>query len=285
MLAALRHWLTPHHTNNYRPRLLHHFGLTLIIALFISFNSLTRLLESSPLHILGFTSSITADEVIQQTNLERLALGLPELKVSQKLTQAAQAKARYMFAHDFWSHIAPDGTTPWQFILDAGYNYTYAGENLAKDFSATPNLMRAWMSSPTHKANIVSSHYTDIGVAVVPGKLQGKDTVLVVQMFGATQASTQSSTSSQVPVVAQIEIQPQSLATSSSSQSIPLNLFNAEKTISLFILTLLLLVLIADLVIAESQNLSRQVGDNWAHIIFINVVLLAISFIKAGHIL
>ena len=80
MFDRLRHWLIPHHTNNYRARFLHNAGLTILIAAFLSFSAFTRLLESTPLHILGFTSSITIDEVITQTNAERLSLGLPALK-------------------------------------------------------------------------------------------------------------------------------------------------------------------------------------------------------------
>ena len=288
MWQKFRHWFTPHYTNNYRAKLLHNLSLFILLLAVVGFHFSLVYLERSPLHILGFQSSITPEEVIKQTNLQRLYLGLPELRISQKLTQAAQAKANYMFSHNFWAHIAPDGTTPWKFILNAGYDYTYAGENLAKDFRDTSHLVRAWMNSPTHRANIISPKYQDIGVAVVPGKLLGKDTVLVVQMFGAkksikttpptitkTSASTQnltSSTSAKTPVVAQV-------AGAKVSE------FSLSKTISLVIIFLMLATLILDLIVAESKNLSRRVGKNWAHIIFINLILIALSIVHAGNIL
>ena len=60
----------------------------------------------------------------------------------------------------------------------------YAGENLAKGFRTAEGVHEAWMASPTHKENIMSPNYKDIGVAVVEGTLLGKETTLVVQMFG-----------------------------------------------------------------------------------------------------
>jgi hypothetical protein len=50
-------------------------------------------------------------------------------------------------------------------------------------------MVEAWMASPTHKANIVNPRYSDIGIAVINGNLEGFETTLVVQMFGAPRAS------------------------------------------------------------------------------------------------
>lgn len=305
MFEKLRHWLIPRHTNNYRAKLLHNVGLTVLIAAFISFTAVTRLLQSSALHILGFASSITISEVITQTNQERLAHGLPALNVSSKLSQAAAGKAQDMFINSYWAHTSPSGITPWVFILDAGYDYVFAGENLAKDFSNTSRMMQAWMDSPTHRANIISDKYSEIGIAVVPGNLNGEDTVLVVQMFGASgqsvgevseQAPTATAISvpeiagevSQLPQIAQIE-EPQKIvivdAAYATGTGGSLNQFDVKKTASIVTTTLMIAVLLLDLVIAESKNLKRRVSKNWAHLIFINIILIAITMINAGHIL
>jgi uncharacterized protein YkwD len=90
-----------------------------------------------------------------------------------------------MMSENYWSHNSPSGKSPWVWFNQAGYNYVYAGENLAKDFGSTSRMMEAWMASPTHKENIVSPKYEEIGIAVVPGNIGGQDTVLVVQLFGA----------------------------------------------------------------------------------------------------
>lgn len=139
--------------------------------------------------VLGFASNISTDEIIAQTNAERAGNNLPALKVNEKLAKAANLKANYMFEKDFWAHIAPDGTAPWKFILDSGYKYLYAGENLAKDFQSSSDVVSAWMASKAgHRENILGRNYTDIGVAVVNGTLGGFQTTLVVQMFGSSAA-------------------------------------------------------------------------------------------------
>lgn len=188
MISTLAHLFTPHHTNNYRARILHPAGLTVLVAIFLLAQSWVKLLTLAPTLpgglVLGFASDITAAQTVNTTNSERARLGLGPLKMSSVLNQAAVAKANHMFANDYWAHIAPDGTTPWVFIKNAGYGYSVAGENLARDFDTTGAMVQAWMDSPTHKENIVNGKYTEIGVAVVNGVLEGVETTLVVQMFG-----------------------------------------------------------------------------------------------------
>ncbi len=179
------HLFLPRRSNNQRPRILHPAGLSVLVAVFLVAHSLQSLLGHLPGLVLGFASSITIDEVIAKTNEERAKSGLPALTQNPALTQAAFAKASDMFARNYWAHVSPTGTQPWAFIKNAGYSYRSAGENLARDFADTPNLIQAWMASPTHKENILSGNYHDIGVAVVDGILLGTETRLVVQMFGS----------------------------------------------------------------------------------------------------
>lgn len=319
-----RHWLVPHHSNNFRARLLHNSGLFGLIGIVVTFNIFLRLLESTPLHILGFDSSIMIDEVVRLTNQERMAAGLATLNYNEKLSDAARRKAANMFEENYWAHNSPSGKTPWVWINAAGYRYLQAGENLAKDFGSSDRLMSAWMASPTHKANIVSNKFQDIGIAVVPGSLQGQDTVLVVQMFGSTGA-----TAGTVPQVAQVQAsstespatptpkptaaaakpspvqtplatpEPTSAPTAAAVMELkefaPLTLasapaglvdtFGLKKTASLATTGLLIVVLLGDVVIAESRRLSRRVGKNWAHILYINVILILVTIINSGNIL
>lgn len=155
-------------------------------------------------NILGFATNISVNELFNTTNSKRTENGLPALGYSQVLSNAAQKKAQDMFADDYWAHIAPDGKTPWDFIVGENYRYSYAGENLAKDFLKTDSVVNAWMNSPTHRENILNSNYTEVGFAVVNGVLQGKETTLVVQMFGNPYTPTASNvqdTSSQTSEV------------------------------------------------------------------------------------
>lgn len=300
--GKLRHWFTPHVSNNFRAKILHNSGIFFVIAIILSSNLLINLLSSSPLHILGFSSSITIDEVVRETNAKRVAAGLSTLTYNEKLADAARRKADNMFKENYWAHFSPSGKSPWYWFGQAGYKYTFAGENLAKDFGSTGRMMEAWMASPTHKENIVNSKYREIGIAVVPGTLQGSETVLVVQLFGTSAGSggTVAASATPVkPVVAEVKSTPVASPTSSPAvisateeevaaikevTTEKISQFSLKKYVSLGLTALFILVLVLDLVIAESKALSRRVGKNWAHIVFINVVLLAATLISAGSI-
>lgn len=133
--------------------------------------------------VLGYATSISAGEVIALSNQQRVNAGLPALGTNAQLNQAAAAKAQHMFANNYWAHFAPDGTSPWYFIGAAGYSYTTAGENLAKDFNTSAGVVNGWMASAGHKANILSTSFAETGVAVVNGVLLGAETTLVVAMY------------------------------------------------------------------------------------------------------
>jgi hypothetical protein len=218
MFETFLHLLTPHHTNNYRARLVQPVGLSVLLAIFLATQVWVRVLEITPVLpgglVLGFASNITASQTVEQTNSKRAELGLAPLQVNGSLNQAAIAKANHMFGNNYWAHIAPDGTTPWVFIKNAGYRYAVAGENLARDFDTTGAMVNAWMDSPTHRENIVNPKYTEIGIAVVNGTLEGIETTLVVQMFGQpTQTMAQTSqaaatTDAPAPTTAQLIAEP-----------------------------------------------------------------------------
>lgn len=90
-----------------------------------------------------------------------------------------------MIKNNYWAHVAPDGTEPWSFLIDEGYNYYFAGENLAKDYTNAPSTIKAWMNSPEHKKNILDGNYTEQGITVRRATLQGATGLLVVHFFGS----------------------------------------------------------------------------------------------------
>lgn len=122
--------------------------------------------------------------LIVLTNHERANFGLPELHQSDRLQQAAAAKASDMLEKDYFDHLTPTGKTPWEFIKEADYIYIKAGENLAIDFSDLNDVVPAWMASPSHRANILKSDYREIGIAVLTGEFKNRATTVVVQIFG-----------------------------------------------------------------------------------------------------
>lgn len=182
--AHIRHLFLPHHTNNFRAKVLHLDFMAMYVVVFFMLSFVTRTVYKIDPNILGFATNIQMQQLLELTNQKRAANGASALHLDPQLSRAAAKKAEYMFAHNFWAHNAPDGTTPWDFINGAGYVYTVAGENLAKNFSDSAGVVDAWMNSPSHKENLLRNDYQDIGFAVMNGTLGGEETTLVVQMFG-----------------------------------------------------------------------------------------------------
>lgn len=183
----MAHLIHPRRSNNYRPKLLQVEGVLAICVLTIGFGITFWSAAQNPKFfgdILGYSSDINVSDVVGLTNQERAKSGLSQLTLNSKLSEAANNKARDMFAEQYWAHTSPSGTEPWDFISGAGYSYRVAGENLARDFATTAQMVAAWMASPTHRDNIMHPRYQEIGVAVVNGTLDGIETTLVVQMFG-----------------------------------------------------------------------------------------------------
>ena len=195
LLAHLAHLFTPRRSNNHRPKILHPDFLVYLGITAVGFFALVNTFRFFPsLHnsVLGFASDITVDQVVTYTNQQRSKQGLQPLTLNTQLSAAALAKAQDMLDHQYWAHTSPQGKEPWDFIKSAQYSYQVAGENLARDFHTTTAMVKAWMASPTHKANIMNAKYEEIGVAVVNGKLEGFETTLVVQMFGKPRAAVAS---------------------------------------------------------------------------------------------
>lgn len=174
----------PHEGNDHVPHILKHrvlFGYSAVIALL---KVLVIVVPIALPSVSVYSSSITIKNVIELTNATRTQLGLPPLKESAKLDAAAAAKAKDMMTNGYFAHTSPTGVTGWTFIKDAGYVYRSAGENLALHYTTAESLTDGWMASPTHKANIVSTKYDDIGIGIIQGDYAGYSTTMVVQMFG-----------------------------------------------------------------------------------------------------
>jgi uncharacterized protein YkwD len=125
--------------------------------------------------------ALSQQEILTLVNQDRAAHGLPTLTLNPTLNLAALAKAEDMLSNNYFAHTSPSGATPWYWFKTMGYNYTFAGENLAEGYSDPADLEKSWMSSPTHRANILSPNYSEVGLAVVTFN----NTNLVVQMFGS----------------------------------------------------------------------------------------------------
>ena len=181
----LKHTLVPHKGNHYRPHLVRLHGITAVLVIAMLLQVVYGFASSGRLEVLGRVSSISASDLLTDTNTERATSSLPGLTLNPALSQAAFLKAQDMFANNYWAHTSPSGTTPWKWLGDAGYNYDVAGENLAKNYPTADATIAAWMNSETHRANILNAKYQEVGFAVVDGILEGRNTTLVVAYYGA----------------------------------------------------------------------------------------------------
>ncbi len=176
--------VVPHKKNNYRPYALRHPVLYLLSVLIV-------LAKLSAVTIVALTpetaylSTITSAYLIDQVNSSRRAAGLPSLAPNARLQESARMKAEDMLKYDYFAHNSPQGSTPWVWFDKANYNFVYAGENLAIDFTTGSAIHDAWMKSPGHRKNILNERYRDIGISVVTGEFEGRTTTVVVQHFGS----------------------------------------------------------------------------------------------------
>ena len=287
MINNLKTLFSPREHNNYKSKLLHLSSLSFFILLVIAFQLFITLFHHIKPGVLGYASNINIQEVVDITNQYRQENGLSELQSNSKLNEAAKQKASHMFANNYWAHYSPDGTSPWWFFKNTGYSYTYAGENLARDFGDSKEVIEAWIASPTHKDNIISPKYKEIGVAVVNGVLNGEETTLVVQMFGASGAAA-------IPTQAVSEVKPQLLAQVKSATLISkpiafpasiISSFNLTKSLNIALLGLLLLALLADAFLVWKYKIVRISGRSFIHFSFLAIILVIIILTTSGQIL
>lgn len=147
---------------------------------------------------LAYATEMSHGGLLAATNSHRANNGVSALALNANLSSAAQAKANDMIARNYWSHTTPDGQQPWVFIDGTGYKYSKAGENLAYGFATSADAVVGWMNSPSHKANMLDSVFTEVGFGYANGasyNSSGNQTV-VVAMYGKPQtlaATTQQS--------------------------------------------------------------------------------------------
>ena len=313
MINFLHHFFLPREDNNYRSEFLHHKTILALILLFISAGLFTSFIKTNFPSVLGVSSNISNQELLILTNQQRQNNNLGALTDNSGLDVAAANKAADMFNKDYWAHNAPDGTTPWVFIKSAGYNYIYAGENLARGFNSAPDVITAWMNSPEHRQNVLSPNYQNVGFAVATGKLSGEDTVLVVEMLGsttlapapiasapekpatvvvATGSPAVKTTTVNVPSIPKVQQSTNLIANTqllgASSLSVIKPLINSQTfslTLAGIILITFIFVLFLDMIVVEKKKIVRFVGHNLDHILFFSLIIAIVIFLMKGSII
>lgn len=284
----LKNLFTPNSSNNFKSKsiqtsfLSSYLVITLIAAL-----AFTKINHAFP-NVLGFATDITTQKLFELTNNERQKDGLAPFTYNEKLAQAADAKAHDMFARNYWAHYGPDGTTPWNFILNAKYQYEYAGENLARNFLFSNGVVHAWMNSKTHRENILRKEYSEVGLAVVNGTLNGEPTTLVVQMFGTPLPGQVASVTTPPPIIKPTSIPNQLVsnpAVVAHEVQPSINIFPAAFKLNILLMGALIFILLIDFYIAARMNIIRVGGKHLAHVLFLGFILIAVMLFTKGAIL
>lgn len=105
-------------------------------------------------------------KVVDLVNAERAKNGLKPLTMNAELSKVATLKSQDMAKLNYFDHNSPTYGSPFDMMKKFGISYRTAGENIAMGQSSPEQVMQGWMNSPGHRANILKSSFTQIGVGV-----------------------------------------------------------------------------------------------------------------------
>lgn len=125
--------------------------------------------------------NLTSDEsnLLSIINAEREKNNLPNLQIDEELQNVAKLKANDLVQNNYFSHISPTYGTPFDMLKSHNISYKTASENIAGN-SDIKSAFDAWISSDSHKENILSNDYNYTGIAVVDSIAYGK---VIVELF------------------------------------------------------------------------------------------------------
>lgn len=126
------------------------------------------------------TFSEMQTQILNIVNKERAAQGLSALKLDEKLSKVATAKSQDMADLGYFSHTSPTYGSPFDMMKQFGVSYSTAGENIAKGQTTAEQVMRDWMNSEGHRANILNKNFEKLGVGIVK---DASGRVIWTQMF------------------------------------------------------------------------------------------------------
>ena len=103
-------------------------------------------------------------QVVDLVNTERIQRGLRPLTLNWQLARVARYKSEDMDRNNYFSHQSPTYGSPFDMLRSFGIQYSAAAENIAYGQSTAQSVMNSWMNSTGHRANILNSNFTEIGV-------------------------------------------------------------------------------------------------------------------------
>lgn len=184
MLSWLKKHFIPHNENDHRPHLLRIESIRKILIVVLFLEIFTFIIPTiAHINRTGGMAAVLPAILSDLTNEERQSQKIEPLVVNPILNKAAEMKAQDMATKGYFAHTSPEGKTPWYWLEQVNYSYQYAGENLAINFTDSKDVTKAWMNSPTHKANIVKGNYTEMGTGIATGQYEGRETIFVAQVY------------------------------------------------------------------------------------------------------
>lgn len=112
---------------------------------------------------IGFTGDVRS--MLSDVNAERRSSGAPTLALDGRLSALATERAQDMVEGGYFSHIAPDGHSPWDDMRTDGCAFRYAAENIAMAPDVRDASVALW-ESPEHRENTLGTNYRKIGIGV-----------------------------------------------------------------------------------------------------------------------
>ncbi len=187
MKKHFKDFFIPHEGNNYHPHFLHTKRAVFYAGFFLSLKALVflfALLIPSVVFVMPDVLAEEEEKLRLLTNALRQEQGIAPLSPLSTLHVSSRQKAVDMANLQYFGHISPQDSQLGNFLKEAGYNYTVAGENLAMGFTSAEEIFSAWMKSPSHYANLVDPEFTQFGVSIENGYFDNLSTVYVAQHFG-----------------------------------------------------------------------------------------------------
>ncbi len=119
-------------------------------------------------------------EVFTLINRERTSRGLSALSYDWQIARTARYKATDMVQKNYFSHTSPTYGSPFTMLKNFGVSFSAAAENIAYGQPTAASVVKAWMNSSGHRANILSPSYTLTGVGAAK---TSNGTLYWAQMF------------------------------------------------------------------------------------------------------
>ncbi len=183
--GIFKDYFVPNRKNCHKPKILRTKSLVTIafIMIMLKMMILSYVFFINPFK--AWMSEVMSSRVLELINEERAEEKMPALVLNSILSQSALEKANDMLKKNYFDHFSPDGRKPWDFIDRGQYEYLFVGENLAMNFTSADSVNTALMNSPSHKKNILNSRYSEVGLAIVSGEINGEKTNVLVQLFAS----------------------------------------------------------------------------------------------------